>query len=162
MLRSVLAGLLVSIAGAVPVSHIATARAQDVQAYCATVGDDDQLRPVPARLVPDARRLFGLSRDTPSALVRKSTSVRCMSGKVWLCNYGANLICGKANASRVSAGAAEFCKQNPGSDSVPMVATGHDTIYEWKCVGKDPHIVGQIEKIDSRGFIAGNWKRLEQ
>jgi hypothetical protein len=85
-----------------------------------------------------------------------------MSSKVWLCNYGANLICGKANASHVSAGATAFCKENPGSDSVPMAATGHDTIYQWECLGKEPHITGQIEKIDPRGFIAENWKQLKQ
>jgi hypothetical protein len=81
-----------------------------------------------------------------------------MAGKVWLCNYGANLVCGKANVNRRSQGASEFCKENPGSDVVPMAATGHDTIYEWKCVGKKAHIVRQI---DPRGFLTGNWKQLE-
>ncbi len=35
MLRSVLAGILVSTAGVAPMAHMATARAQDLIAYCA-------------------------------------------------------------------------------------------------------------------------------
>jgi hypothetical protein len=84
-----------------------------------------------------------------------------MDGEIWLCNYGANLVCGKANNSRSSAGAAEFCEQNPGSDSVPMAATGHATIYEWKCDGSQAVISSQIVTVDPRGFIAENWKRLD-
>ena len=84
-----------------------------------------------------------------------------MAGKVWLCNYGANLACGKANASRQLLGASEFCKANAGSDVVPMVATGHDTIYEWKCMGKVAEISRQIKTIDSRGFLTRNWKPME-
>jgi hypothetical protein len=85
-----------------------------------------------------------------------------MQNKVWLCNYGANLVCGKANTSRKSKGAAEFCRQNPGSDVVPMAATGHDTIYDWTCVGNEAHVSGKIAEVDPRGFIAGNWKPLKQ
>lgn len=160
MLRSVHAGSIMAIAGAVSMAHLGAACAQDVQSLCARMADDDRVRPIPAALVPEARRLFG-TPDSPSAYIRKSTSFRCMRGKVWLCNYGANLVCGKANASRTSAGATDFCKQNPGSDIVPMAATGHDTIYEWKCVGDEAHISRQIETVDPRGFITENWKQLE-
>jgi hypothetical protein len=161
MLRSVHVGSLMAIAWAVSMSHMVAARAQDVQSLCARMADDDRVRPIPAVLVPKARRLFDFSPDSPSAYIRKSTSFRCMRGKVWLCNYGANLVCGKANPNRTSAGAADFCKQNPGSDIVPMAATGHDTIYEWNCVGDEAHIARQIETVDPRGFITENWKRLE-
>jgi hypothetical protein len=125
------------------------------------VGDEDRAKPAPAALLPAARRLFEFSAETPNAIVKKSTVFRCMGGEVWLCNYGANLVCGKANASRTSVGAASFCKQNPGSDVVPMAATGHDTIFEWKCVGTEAQISQQIETVDPRGFIAENWKRLK-
>jgi hypothetical protein len=141
--------------------YMTTALAQDVQSLCARSGNDDHVRSIPAVLVPQARGLFGFSTDTPSTFIKKSTSFRCMNGKVWLCNYGANLVCGKANASRTSAGAADFCRQNPGTDFVPMAATGHDTIYEWKCVGNEARISRQIQTVDPRGFITENWKELE-
>ena len=137
------------------------AHAQDVPAICAKAGNDDRLRVIPAMLIPRVHHLFGFSADAPAALVQKSTSYRCMSGKVWLSNYGANLVCGKANATRRSPGASEFCKANPGSDVVPMAATGHDTIFEWKCAGKVAKISKQIETVDPRGFLTRNWKQLE-
>jgi hypothetical protein len=84
-----------------------------------------------------------------------------MAGKVWLCNTGANLVCKKADTSRTSAGATDFCKQNPGSDVVPMAATGHGTIYEWTCQGKTAVISKQVETVDPRGFITENWKQLD-
>ncbi|WP_292528021.1 hypothetical protein [Methylocystis sp.] len=137
------------------------ALAQDVAARCAKVGDDDKTKPIPAALVPQARQLFGFSRETPNAVIRKGTSYRCMGGKTWLCNVGANLVCGKADASQSLPGAAAFCKDNPGSDMIPMAATGHDTIYEWKCVGPNAQIARKIVNVDSRGFIAENWKPLD-
>jgi hypothetical protein len=161
MRRSVHAACLAAIAGAVMISTMGTARAQDVQSLCARVTDDDCVRHIPAALVPAARRLFSFSADTPSGYIRKSTSFRCREGKVWLCNYGANLVCEKADSRRTSAGAANFCIQNPGSDVVPMAATGHDVIYDWKCVGNKAVISRQIETVDPRGFIAGNWKPLD-
>lgn len=160
--RSVLLGMFLFVAGAAPMTQLPTVHAQDLDAYCARAGDDDQMKPIPAPLVTGARRLLELSADESAASVRESTVYRCMNGKVWLCNYGANLACGKANTSRLSTGAAAFCKQNPNSESVPMAATGHDTIYEWKCVGGQPRIVEQTQKVDPRGFIAENWKRLAQ
>lgn len=152
---------LAAIAGALMTSSTGTARAQDVQSLCARVTDDDRVRRIPAALVPAARRLFSFSVDTPGGYVRKSTTFRCMEGKVWLCNYGANLVCEKADARRTSAGAADYCKANPGTGVVPMAATGHDTIYEWTCAGNKAVISKQIETVDPRGFIAGNWKPLD-
>ena len=84
-----------------------------------------------------------------------------MSGKVWLCNHGANLTCAKGDASRVSKGATAWCKDHPGADVVPMVATGHATIHTWTCVASVARIK-QSEKLDARGFIAGQWLRLEK
>jgi hypothetical protein len=160
MRRSVHAAFL-AIIGAVTISSMGTARAQDAKSLCARATDDDRVRHIPAALVPAARRLFSFSADTPSGYIRKSTTFRCMEGKVWLCNYGANLVCGKANTSRAAAGAADFCKQNPGSDVVPMAATGHDTVYEWQCVGNKVVISKQVESVDPRGFITENWRQLD-
>jgi hypothetical protein len=151
-----LAFMLLACVGSVP------ARAQDARAACAKIVDDDRLRPLPGNLVAQARRLFDLSADMPVDFVRTSTSMRCMHGDVWLCNAGANLVCGKADARRRSPGADAFCRQNPNATGVPMAATGHATIYAWTCVGGRARIERRFETIDGRGFIAGNWKRLER
>lgn len=157
--QSIVAGLLIScIVGTT--MFWTPAVAQDVQAYCAKVGDDDRVQPVPDALLPNARQMFDVPAETADSYVQATTSVRCMNGAVWLCSYGANLICEKADVSRDSPGADRFCKQNPDSIGVPMAATGHATVYDWKCVGREARIVGQIVEVDSRGFIAGNWKRL--
>jgi hypothetical protein len=158
---SVHAGFLIAIAGAIAISPMSPARAQGVPSLCARERNNDRVSAIPDALVPEARRLFGFSPDTPGAYIQKGTSFRCMKGKIWLCNIGANLVCGKANASRKSAGASAFCKENPGSDVVPMAATGHDTIYEWKCAGIKAVISKQVETVDPRGFITENWKQLE-
>lgn len=148
-------------ASALPLPYMGMVYAQDVRALCARIGTDDRLRGIPPALVGKARQIFSFSPVTPSAYVKKSTLFRCMDGKAWLCNYGANLVCGQANASRHSQGAAHFCQENPGSVSVPMAATGHDTIYEWKCAGTKAQISRQVEALDARGFLAGNWKQLD-
>lgn len=153
--------LLPAAAGGFLTLQMAAALAQPAQTLCAAKANDDTLQPLPAPLVPQARALFGLSPEMPAALVQKSTVYRCMNGKAWLCNSGANLVCGKANTSRKSAGAASFCKENPGASVVPMAATGHDTIYQWSCAGKKARISQQIADADPRGFIAANWKPLE-
>lgn len=137
------------------------AHAQELRAYCAKVVDDDRVQPVPEGLISEARRFFDISVQTSDSYVQATTSVRCMSGRVWLCSYGANLICEKADVSRDSPGAVRFCNGSPDSIGVPMSATGHATIYEWKCVGREARIVRQSSLVDARGFLAGNWTPLE-
>lgn len=140
--------------------HIAMAQAPDMRARCARAGNDDRLRPLEAGLIAQARRAFELGPEMSRNLVIATTSMRCMGGKVWLCNAGANLACGKADVSRVSAGADRFCKTNPNSNDVPMAATGHATIYSWKCVGTKARVDRSFARVDTRGFIADNWKKI--
>ncbi len=137
------------------------APARDPIKYCASVGTEDEVRPIPAELVPQALRLFYL-RPVDSEQVRRSTVYRCMDGAVSLCNYGANLICAKADISRASRGAQRYCRENPGSEVVPMAATGHATIYSWECIGNKARIKSSSVLVDSRGFITNQWKRLGQ
>jgi hypothetical protein len=137
------------------------AAAQGAAALCAKAGVDDRLRPLPAELVARARKLFEIGPETSAGLVRAGTQYRCMDGKVWLCNAGANLHCGKADLGKKSEGADEYCRDNPGSESVPMYATGHATIYEWTCEGARARAGARIMEIDARGFIAENWKRFD-
>jgi len=134
------------------------ARGEDARKFCAAAGDDDRTRPIPATLAPDAMRLFDFPAQALD-FVRRGTVYRCMDGAVWLCNHGANLSCAKGDASRASQGAGNFCRQNPDASIVPMAATGHETIFTWKCVGTAPQIAS-AEKTDARGFIASQWKRL--
>ena len=155
----IIAGLVVIAAGLANPPQRADAQSESARAYCARVGDDDQARPLRSELVADARRLFEIDLDLSSAFVATSTFTRCMNGKVWLCYVGANLACGKADVSD-SAGAAAFCRQNPNSASVPMSATGHATVYSWKCIGTKAMIDQQFERVDPRGFVAENWKEL--
>ena len=160
MLRSVLARVIVSMAGAMPVALTATARAQDLNAYCAKAGNDDRVKPIPAALLPAARRVFNLESADDADFVLRSTVYRCMSGSVWLCNHGANIPCTKADLRRMPPSVATYCKENPNEAFVPMVVTGHDTIHSWECVGGKARIK-QSQKVDPRGFAADQWRRLQ-
>lgn len=158
-IRSSLALYLFVAIGGTPLK-CAEAVAQDLRAHCSQVFTDDQVRSIPKSLIPAARWTFGFSAKMSDRIVQASTVVRCMNGIAWLCNYGANLVCDKADVNRDSLGAEEFCRENPDSIGVPMSATGHATIYEWKCVGQQPRIIRQVNQVDARGFIAENWKPL--
>ena len=84
---------------------------------------------------------------------------RCMDGKVYACTVGANLACeSKANTDRTPTQAeTDFCKANPSSDFIPMVVTGHDTSYEWRCTNGAPVIVKQLVQPDARGYLSDIW-----
>ena len=96
------------------------------------------------------------------AVVRDQGFVRCAGKKLLACVIGANLNCGKANLSRSLPGASEFCRSNPDADNIPMAATGHDTIYAWRCVGKRAVAGKAVVVVDSDGYDAGNWKEVER
>ena len=111
---------------------------------------------VPKKLEPLVGEAFGITADQ----VRESAYVRCAGGKLMACWVGANLDCGKANAHRSLLGANAYCRENPGSDSIPMAATGHDTIYDWRCDGKRA-VPGKANRaVDAQGYIADNWKEV--
>lgn len=134
------------------------AQAETPSRLCARVGTDDTARPVPASLANEVNRLF----DTrmPASIVEKATVFRCFDGHVLVCTAGANLPCGKANVSRINPGAAAWCRDHPGAASVPAFATGHDTIYEWRCHGGQAEAFRQVDQVDARGFFARYWKQL--
>lgn len=130
------------------------------QALCRQLGNDDHLRPIPDSLVPDAERLFRLEA-MPAEQIRRSTYFRCAEGRVLVCTVGANLPCGKANASRRLPAADAWCAEHPGSEFIPMAVTGHDTIYAWHCRGPAAAVTATRLKVDRRGFIARVWKRVD-
>jgi hypothetical protein len=150
---------LLLICGAAAEFHPVPAQAGSTspQQFCARAGNDDQLRKPPASLTPAIKRLFGISGQ----YARNSTYYRCAGGQVALCYVGANLPCGKADQRRTLPPADLWCRDNPDAEVIPMVVTGHDTLYEWHCVGRQAKPAGEIGKLDSRGFFSANWKVLK-
>lgn len=127
--------------------------------YCRRVGTDDTLRAIPAALVPAVARLFQLE-SMPAEQMQRSTYFRCADRRVFVCNVGANLPCGKADTRRTLPGAVAWCAAHPGSQTVPASATGSATIYQWRCDGPRPVASGPALGVDRRGFVAQYWKRL--
>jgi len=125
-------------------------------AYCAAGARDRAPVPVPRALEADVARTFGVSVDA----VGHGAFVRCARDRLLACLVGANLNCGKANARRSLPGASAYCRADPGADFIPMAATGHDTIYAWRCVGKRAVAGRAIRAVDPDGYDAGNWKEV--
>lgn len=141
------------------VAFVAGARAETPAVYCKRVGTDDATRPIPESLVAAVNSAFGTR--LPQRMAMDTTVFRCDGGHLMACAVGANLPCGKANASRAPGeGIVNWCRDNPDAAFVPAVATGHDTIYEWKCSGGVPQVARQILHVDARGFVTEFWKTL--
>ena len=112
--------------------------------------------PVPREFEAAVAGAFGVPVD----LVRGGAFVRCAGAKLLACVVGANLNCGKANTRRSLPGASEFCRANPDAQIIPMAATGHDTIYTWRCVGRRAVAAKAVVAVDLDGYDAGNWKEV--
>lgn len=125
-------------------------------AYCPGDPARSVARKVPAALTPAVAKAFGI--DVGQA--REAAYVRCVGARTMVCYVGANLDCGKADTRRSIAGASAFCRQSPGADFVPMAATGHDTIYQWRCVSGRAVAGKIVSPIDAQGYVAGNWQEL--
>jgi hypothetical protein len=122
--------------------------------------DDPTTQPLPPALVPQVEKAFGLHNADP-AWVQRSTVVRCMDGKLWACNIGANLPCGKANTATALPAGDDWCKQNPNSDFIPAYITGHDSAENWRCTNGAPAITGPTAPIDAQGYLTNYWKILQ-
>lgn len=134
----------------------APANNDNLRAYCARVGDDDELRPPPPSLASAIGRLFHVSeRDALT-----TSYYRCAGGDVLVCRVGANLPCGKANTAKHLPAATQWCETHPNSDFIPMVVTGHDTPYSWRCVGSTAQAGAPVGKLDARGFFTAYWKKV--
>ena len=143
----------------------------DPFAYCAEAGTID---------VPDARYtgpalpdvivqgyLKANSLDLSLAAdenFTKMTSWRCMNSRVYACNVGANLPCAsKANLDKTpTEPMIDFCKANPGSDFIPAVVTGRETVYNWVCDKEAPLAKEQLSQADAAGFIANIWYEVKK
>jgi hypothetical protein len=151
---SVKAVLMTLVIAATAVTAASTARAAD--AFCPSPAHAKPTK-VPADLLPAVAKAFQLDIAT----ARDATYVRCVGPKVMGCYVGANLVCDKADTRRVLPGATAWCHDNPGSKIVPMVATGHSTVYEWTCHGSRAVAGKAVMKIDRQGYLAVNWKQIQ-
>jgi hypothetical protein len=133
------------------------ASAAGASAYCASGASPRVPIPVPKDLEAAVASAFGLPVD-----VRRGAFVRCAKGRLLACAVGGNLNCGKANTRRALPGASKFCRTNPDADNIPMAATGHDTIYAWRCVGRRAIATKAIVTVDPEGYDAGNWKEVDR
>lgn len=136
----------------------APAAAASGVALCASEAGPRAPAPVPKDLEAAVAKTFGL----PVELVRRGAFVRCVGGRLLACLVGANLNCGKANTRRSLPGASEYCRANPGANDIPMFATGHDTVYAWRCVGKRAVAGKALVSVDAHGYDGGNWKEIDR
>ncbi len=150
--RAALAAFTLLLAGA-------AARAEDLAGYCRRVGTDDVTRPLPAALVPQFLRAFGL--DLPPEVAGRTGLLRCEGGRILACNIGANLPCGRADTRRSIPAADAWCRENRGADPVPAYVTGHASVYAWRCRDGRAEPAAQVAHADARGFVAEYWKPLD-
>jgi Lysozyme inhibitor LprI len=144
--------------------HSLAARAADADLtkICRNDVNDDTVRDYQPAFHDAAlkafKKFFPHAAEKPTdEMLASEAKFRCMSGKIYACFIGANLPCSKMNTQKESVGADAFCKQNPSSDSVPMVATGHDTIYAYRCKGGKAEIARTLYQVDPRGFAQSLW-----
>jgi hypothetical protein len=133
-------------------------------AYCERVGTNDRLTGAGSAsseasakiLEPYLRAALELPAETP--LPVGSVFWRCMQGKVYVCAVGANLPCGsKADQAKRNRGAETYCRENPATTEVPAFATGHETIYSWRCAAGKALRGAPIAELDRRGFRTDIW-----
>jgi len=137
--------------------------------YCKAVGTVDTPgteytgAKVPEVIAEKLKQKFGAPASAQNDMFIKGTFWRCMDGNVYACNVGANLPCEeKADVSKEpNEGILNYCNENPGSDFIPMYASGRTTVYEWKCDGTTPEIVKQISETDHAGYIKNIWYEIK-
>ena len=137
----------------------------DPFAYCAAIGTIDAPDArytgpkMPETVAKGLMKATGASADAPLDLFVRNSFWRCMGGKVYACTVGANIPCeSKADTRNTpNEGITNWCNSNPSADFMPAVATGRETVYEWRCTNGAPQIVKQVLTPDARGFISVFW-----
>lgn len=138
--------------------------AADPVGYCARMVTIDVpaggSSPIPISLEARVRAAVGLAPD--AAFVPAAFAWRCMQGTVYVCAVGANLPCGtKANRAHQNSGADGFCRSHRDAGVVPAYVTGHDTLYDWRCVAGHAVRGKAIAAVDARGYRTDIWHRLK-
>ena len=99
------------------------------------------------------------SRCTSTIFVSKH-SCGASGPNLWFASSGQIL-----RAARPTRGAdflaPHLCRENPDAEIVPFAATGHDTIYEWRCIGHQAVAGKRFQTVDPQGFIAENWREVK-
>ena len=118
---------------------------------------------MPETVARGLKAALALPADGPVDPLLGNSIWRCMNGKVYACTVGANLPCSeKADARREPAPAlADFCRQNPGAEAIPMAVTGRATVFAWRCAGERPAIVRQFAQPDAAGYLAHIWYPID-
>ena len=150
-----------------PHAEVETVAADDPFFYCEAVGTIDTPderftgAEVPDVIAEGVRAAFG-AEDVDLEVYQRGTFWRCMDGKVYACNVGANLPCkSKADVSREpTQPMIDFCADNTGSDYIPAVVTGRTTVYEWACDDTTPVIVDIVTEVDGQGYLQFIWQEL--
>jgi len=171
-MRNARLGVKAALVALALVATSATARAEegftDPFAYCRAVGTIDapdarwRGPAVPKAVARGLQRALGVAPSEPLEPFERGTSWRCMDGAVYACNVGSNRPCSAKPSTDLqpNEGMRTWCKENPGSDFIPMYITGHDTLFDWSCDGESPKRGRQISQLDARGFVANIWHRL--
>ncbi len=113
----------------------------------------------PRKIPPQLETAIAKFLEMDVEALRPQTYVRCVGPQLMVCVIGANLACGKADIRRKLPGADAFCRANPDAAIVPFAATGHATIYEWRCVGSDAVAGKKFQTVDPQGYITANWRK---
>jgi hypothetical protein len=147
-----------------PKSYVPTA---DPFSFCEKVGTADSpdggFGPSPAPTALEAYFPSALGVAADAKIDMSSVYWRCMDGHVYICAVGANLVCDrKPDRSTANPGADNYCREHPHAASVPAYATGHSTLYVWRCrdgLALRDRLVG---KLDRRGFRVDIWHQVHR
>ena len=151
-------GLLTEAVAGSPRDAASGAAIADPLGYCKAAGTRDTVRLLPRNLNNAATAALGLPA---SAADSEGYFWRCMDGAVLVCAVGANIPCqAKADRTRHNAGAEAYCRDRGNADLVPAYATGHETIYEWRCISGAAVRGKAVAQLDRRGFRVELWHRL--
>lgn len=131
----------------------------DPVSYCRAVGASDgppDPRYVGPARVPWIEQAAGRTED--SQLVTWG----CDGGAVVAClNFGVTGPCNEIDMSRSpNPGMLEFCREAPNSE-MPAAVTGHYTAFDWYCLRGRPTIRRQWQTPDHRGYVPGDYKRVD-
>jgi hypothetical protein len=126
--------------------------------YCMAVGtiDKPDARYVGPKLPAWMAKQLNMNPD-----MGKQMEWRCASGAVLACQYGANIPCdAKAVTNqKPTQPIVDYCRDNPDSQFVPMVVTGHSSAVSWACHGPRPVVLSSAH-VDAQGYQSNYWHKV--
>jgi uncharacterized protein YecT (DUF1311 family) len=133
----------------------------DPEAYCAAIRNVD--RPGAKYTGPPVTAKMAATFDSTVSELKIGNGSsrldwRCMDAVVLACVTYNSPVCEKQKTT-VTASIAQYCRENPGGDTVPASIAGRASV-EWRCKGIQPYIARRFEALDKRGFILSAWKAV--